>query len=268
MRMDEIGWNSIHGTDFVNEREHGAGDWLFLLIKSPCRIFVNGEMRQFPAYTWVLYTPDAYQNYGADGEEYYDDWMHFAPDAAEEALLRTMNIPLNTPVALPKGTEISKLLRDICFEFYSAHLHRIETTELYFRMLLYRLHEQLVRVKAVPDSGTVKERLQQIRDFIFRKPFDRFTAARFADELNLSEADFLQQYEAENGSRFQDDLIHTRLRFIAGQMKVHLAENQTVEEVAQLCGYASEEEFSAEFERFIGKSPQAYLDELRAENGI
>ena len=51
-------------------------------------------------------------------------------------------------------------------------------------------------------------------------------------------------------------------------MKVHLAENQTVEEVAQLCGYASEEEFSAEFERFIGKSPQAYLDELRAENGI
>ena len=81
MRMDEIGWHSIHGSDFMNEREHGAGDWVFLLIKSPCRIFVNGEMRQFPAYTWVLYTPDAYQNYGADGEEYYDDWMHFAPDA-------------------------------------------------------------------------------------------------------------------------------------------------------------------------------------------
>ena len=148
------------------------------------------------------------------------------------------------------------------------HLHRIETTELYFRMLLYRLHEQLVRVKAVPDSGTVAERLQQIRAFIFRKPFDRFTAARFADELNLTEADFLRQYEAENGSRFQDDLIHTRLRFIAGQMKVYLAENQTVEEIAQLCGYAGEAEFSAEFTRFIGKSPQAYLDALRTENEI
>ena len=85
MRMDEIGWHSIHGSDFMNEREHGAGDWVFLLIKSPCRIFADGEMRQFPAYTWILYTPDAYQKYGADGAEYYDDWMHFAPDAEEEA---------------------------------------------------------------------------------------------------------------------------------------------------------------------------------------
>ena len=169
MRMDEIGWHSVHGADFINEREHGAGDWVFLLIKSPCRIFADGEMRQFPAYTWILYTPDAYQNYGADGAEYYDDWMHFAPDVEEEALLRTMNIPLNTPVTLPKGTEISKLLREICFEFYSVHLHRLETTDLYFRLLFYRLHEQLVRVKAVPDAVPVKERLQQIRAFIFRK---------------------------------------------------------------------------------------------------
>lgn len=268
MRMDEIGWHSVHGADFINEREHGAGDWVFLLIKSPCRIFADGEMRQFPAYTWILYTPDAYQNYGADGAEYYDDWMHFAPDAEEEGLLRAMHIPLNTPVTLPKGTEISKLLREICFEFYSVHLHRLETTDLYFRLLFYRLHEQLVRVKAVPDAVPVKERLQQIRAFIFRKPFERFTAAQFADELNLSEADFLRQYEAENGSRFPDDLIHTRMRFIAGQMKVYLAENQTVEEIAQLCGYAGEAEFSAEFERFIGKSPQAYLDEQRAENEI
>jgi AraC family transcriptional regulator of arabinose operon len=262
--MDEIGWHSIHSADFINERKHGAGDWVFLLIKSPCRIAVNGEMQQFPAYTWILYTPEAYQKYGADGEEYYDDWMHFAPDAAEEEMLRSMNIPLNTPVKLPKGTEISKILRDICFEYYSARLHRTEITDLYFRFIFFRLHEQLVRAKAVPDTGSASERFRQIREFIFRKPFDRFTAARFADELNLDTAAFLQQYEAENGSRFEDDLIHTRLRYIAGQMKEHLAENQTVEEIAQLCGYASEEEFSAKFERFIGKSPQDYLDELRA----
>ena len=268
MRMDEIGWHSVHGADFRNERRHGSGDWVFLLIKSPCLIFVNGEMRQFPPYTWILFTPDAYQNYGADGTEYYDDWMHFAPDSEEEALLRAMQIPLNTPVALPKGTEISKLLREICFEYYSVHLHRLETTDLYFRMLFYRLHEQLVRIKAVPDFGSETERLRQIRDFIFRKPFETFTAAQFADELNLSEAEFLRKYETENGSRFQDDLIHTRICCIAEQMKVHLAENQTVEEIAQLCGYASEEEFSSEFERFIGKSPQTYLDELRAENRI
>ena len=190
--------------------------------------------------------------------------MHFAPDADEETLLRELDIPLNTPVALPKGTEISKILRDICTEYYSARLHRTEITVQYFRILFYRLHEQLVRVNAVQDGSSDSGRLRQIKDFIFRKPFDRFEAARFADALNLSEDAFLQQYAADNGSSFADDLIHTRLCYIAEQMKVHLSENQTAEEIAQLCGYAGEDEFSAEFSRFIGKSPQQYLDELRA----
>ena len=265
MRMDEIGWHSTHSADFRNERPHGAGDYVFLLIKAPCVVAVNGELQQFPAYTWILYTPDAYQHYGAAGDEYADDWMHFAPNTdAEEALLLELQIPLNTPVALPNGTEISKLLRDICFEFYSTHLHRAEVTDLMFRMLLYRLHAQLVRCHTLPETESVSDRLRWIKAFIYRKPFDSFTAERFAGELNMTVDDFYAAYLAENGSAFADDLIGTRMQYIASQMRVHIAENQTVEEIAQLCCYASEAEFVEEFTRFIGKTPQQYLDELSA----
>ena len=263
MRIDEIGWHTVHSADFSNERIHGSGDYVFLLIKTPCRIFADGAMRKYPPYTWVLFTPDSYQQYGADSEEYADDWLHYAPDAEEAALLRNLQIPLNTPVTLPKGTEISKLLREICFTFYSVRMHRAELTDLYFRILFYRLHEQLVRVKAIAAEDTPAVHLREIRTFIFRRPFEHFTAARFADEMNLSETDFLSQYEAENGSKFADDLIHTRMLWIAGQMKEHLSENQTVEEIAQLCGYAIEADFSAKFTRFIGQTPQAYLEHLR-----
>lgn len=264
MRLDEIGWHSIHDAGFINERPHGSGDWVFLLIKSPCVVQVNGEMQHFPAYTWILYTPDSYQKYGADREEYYDDWLHFAPDASEEALLKSLQIPVNTPIALPKGTEISKILREMCFEFYSTHLHRSEMTDLYFRMLFYRLHEQLVRIHAVPETENLADRLRWIREAIYRKPFDKFTSARFADELNLTEDAFLQQYEAQNGSAFPDDLIGTRMQYIAEQMRVHLEEDQTVEEIAQLCGYASEEEFTELFTHYIGITPQEHLDKVRA----
>ena len=263
MRMDEIGWHSTHSSDFRNERLHGSGDYVFLLIKAPCVISVNGEMQQFPAYTWILFTPDAYQHYGAADDEYADDWLHFAPDADEEALLRALQIPMNTPVALPSGTEISKILRDICFELYSKHLHRTEVTDLLFRVLLYRLHAQLVRCHVLPETESLADRLHWVKAFIYRKPFDSFTAARFAGELGLSDEEFDARYLAENGSTFADDLIGTRIQCIAVQMREHLAENQTIEEIAQLCSYASEEEFSAEFTRFIGKSPQQYLDELR-----
>lgn len=261
MRMDEIGWHAIHGVDSCNERPEGAGDWVFLLIKSPCKIMVDGEMRQFPPYTWILYTPEACQKYGADGQEYCDDWMHFAPDAAEEALLKELQIPLNTPIALPKGPELSKILRTICLEYYSARPHREEMKDLYFRMLLYRLHEQLVRLRAVPESASLPEQLWQIKQFIYRKPFEHFDAVRLADELGLTEDGFLSRYAEENGSTLPNDLVETRFRYIAEQMRQHRMKNQTVEEIAQLCGYAGEAEFTELFTRFIGQSPQAYMNE-------
>lgn len=264
MRMDEIGWHSIHDAGFENERLHGSGDWVFLLIKSPCVILTDGEMRQFPAYTWVLFTPDSHQKYGADHTEYYDDWMHFEPDESEAAMLKALQIPVNTPIPLPKGTEISKILRDMCFEFYSTHLHRSDMTDLYFRMLFYRLHEQLVRIHAVPETENLADRLHWIKEAIYRKPFDKFTASRFAEELNLTEDAFLQQYEAQNGSTFPDDLVGTKMQYIAAQMREHLADNQTVEEIAQLTGFANEDEFSALFAKHIGCTPQEHLDKLRA----
>lgn len=265
MRMDDIGWHSVHGADFLNERPHGTGDFVLLLIKSPCQVSVNGQMRKFPPYTLILYTPDCYVKYGADGAEYADDWLHFAPDDAESALIGQLRIPMDTPVALPKGTEISKLLREMSFMFYSAHLHRQEITDLLFRMLLYRIHEQLVQAGVVPEGESVRERLKQIKEFIFRKPFDNFSAERFAGELNLTVADFLTQYRAENGSIFEEDLVRTRMQYIADQMRVHLAEEQTVEEIAQIAGYVSESEFTKEFTRLLGFTPQAHLDRLRAE---
>jgi AraC-like DNA-binding protein len=118
-------------------------------------------------------------------------------------------------------------------------------------------------VKAVPVSDSRAVRLRQIKEFVFRKPFERFTAARFAEEMDLTVTEFEQQYAEENGSAFADDLIHTRLCFIAEQMRLHADEDQTVEEIAQLCCYASEAEFTAEFSRFMGQTPQAFLDECR-----
>ena len=220
-------------------------------------------MQHFPAYTWILYTPDCCQKYGADKEEYVDDWMHFAPDDEDEALLRELQIPLNTAVTLPKGTEISKIIRSMYTEFYSTHLHRSEMTNHCFRILLYRLHEQLVRIKAVTETESLTDRLRWIKEFIYRKPFDNFTAARFAEELNITVDAFRAQYSAHNGSGFEDDLIATRMHYISEQMRLHLLDNQTVEEIAQLCGYECEEEFAELFSRSFGKSPQAYLDELR-----
>ena len=263
MYIYQLGWNWKHSESFAIERPDGHFGTQLLLIKTPAKVKIGeNDFIIEPNTAIVIESCIPHCLYAYNGE-YADDWMHFAPYADEEALLRDLHIPMNTPITLPNGTEISKILRDICFEFYSTHLHRMEVTDLLFRMLLYRLHAQLVRCHALPETESISDRLRWIREFIYRKPFDSFTAARFAGELNMTENDFCAAYLAENGSTFADDLIGTRMQYIASQMREHIAENQTVEEIAQLCCYASEAEFIAGFTRFIGKSPQQYLDELR-----
>ena len=138
MRMDEIGWHHIHDAAFYNIRPEGAGDWLLLLIKSPCR--VDGEA--FPAGTMILYTSKHPQDYGADGTQYIDDWMHFEPDTDERKLLEKLQIPLNTPVTLKNSNALSKLLREINFEFYSAHQFRQEIVDLQFKCSCTRLQNR------------------------------------------------------------------------------------------------------------------------------
>ena len=231
MRMDEIGWHHTHDAAFHNIRPEGAGDWLFLLIKSPCR--VDGEA--FPAGTMILYTSEFPQDYGADGTQYIDDWMHFDPDTDERRLLTNLQIPLNTPVTLKNSNALSKLLRDINFEYYSAHQYRQEVVDLQFKMLLYQIAEQIT-----PPREAVSARLQWIHESIYRKPFDKFSAVRFAAELSVTPEQFEAAYQSQFGITFAND-IH---RSILGYGKKRMQEaGLTAEEAAQICGYADTAEF-------------------------
>ena len=241
MRMDEIGWHHIHDAAFYNIRPEGAGDWLLLLIKSPCR--VDGEA--FPAGTMILYTSKHPQDYGADGTQYIDDWMHFEPDADERKLLEKLQIPLNMPVTLKNSNALSKLLREINFEFYSAHQFRQEIVDLQFKMLLYQIAEQIT-----PPQEDVSARLQWIQQSIYRKPFDKFSAVRFAAELSVTPEQFEAAYQTQFGIAFADN-IH---RSILGYGKKRMQEaGLTDEEAAQTCGYSDTAEFLRDLAKYYSE---------------
>ena len=231
MRMDEIGWHHTHDAAFHMERPEGAGDWLMLLIKSPAKI----DGQPVGAGTLIIYTAEYPQDYGADGAQYIDDWMHFEPDADERKLLDDLQIPLNTPVKLKNSNALSKILREINFEFYSAHQYRLEVVTLQFRTMLYQIAEQI----ASPKSD-LTARLQWIRESIYRKPFDKFSAVRFAAELSVTPEQFDTAYQAQFGISFSDDIR----RSILGYGRERLMNgDMTDEEAAQLCCYADTAEF-------------------------
>lgn len=239
MRMDEIGWHHTHDAAFHIVRPEGAGDWLLLLIKSPAQI----DGQPVENGTLIIFTSEHPQDYGANGAQYIDDWMHFEPDADERALLEALQIPLNTPVKLKNCNALSKLLREINFEFYSAHRYRLEAVNLQFRLLLYGIAEQLT-----PPKADLNARLQWIRESIYRKPFDRFSAVRFAGELSVTPEQFEQEYEARFGIAFSEDIRRSMLSY--GRERL-LSGDMTDEEAAQLCCYADTAEFLRDLSKYF-----------------
>lgn len=257
MRMDEIGYNHKHPSDFYIDRPKGAGDWLFLIIKTPALFRVGDELKKIPANSYIIYTPEFPQYYSADGGEYCDDWMHFGPDEGEQALIEQLGIPLNVPVSLGDVADISTMIRNMCYEQYSANMHRHEAVDLYFRLLIYKLHE-----KTAAQASTVKvseqayfEKLLWIRESIYRWPSRDYTIDDMAKELSLSRSRFQHLYSETFGISVSQDLIKSRMARSAELLK---STELTVKEIGCLVGYGNTAYFIRLFNRAFGTTPVKY----------
>jgi len=256
MRMDEIGYHHKHDPSFYIDRPDGAGDWLFLIMKAPCVFRIDGEDINVQANSYILYTPEYPQFYRADNEEYIDDWIHFGPDEEEEELIRSL-LPLNRPVYLGDITVVSQIARNMCYEFYSAHIHRQKTVDLYLKMLVYKVNE-LISLQQSPTAFTESiygERLMWIRECIYRWPFREWTIDDIAAELALSRSRFQHLYSDTFGTSVSQDLIRSRIQHAANLLK---QSEMSIEEIAYACFYSTPSYFVRQFKKTMGVTPSAY----------
>lgn len=259
MRMDEIGYHHKHENTFCINRPNGAGDWLFLIIKTPAVFKIDGEYVPVKADSFILYTPEYPEHYSADSncEEYIDDWIHFSPDESEEKLMRELSIPFNTAIYLGEISSISNIVRNMCHEFYSANLHRKDSVNLYFRMLIYKLHEQLERVHPVSvlNESSYCERLIWIRECIFRRPGFEWSIDELSKELSISRSRFQHLYSDTFGVSIMQDIITSRVQYAAELLKYP---DISIDRISEICGYSSVSYFIRQFKKINGVTPAQY----------
>ena len=255
-----VGYHHRHDENFVNDRPDSSGDWLMLIIKTPAVFRINGEEIHTKAGSYIIYSLGTPMYYAADDGEYIDDWLHFFPDEEELRLFKELSIPLNKPVYIGDVNAVSAIMRNICFEFYSAHTNRNEIVTLYLRMMLYKFNEQerfrysdtyITETKYMPN-------LLWIRESIFRWPEQEWTADFFADELGISRSRFQHLYSTAFGSTMIQDIIDSRILRSCGLLS---STDTKVEEIAEICGYNSVSHFVKLFREKTGKTPAAYRKE-------
>ncbi|MBQ9898695.1 MAG: helix-turn-helix transcriptional regulator [Ruminococcus sp.] len=256
MRMDEIGYNHKHDKSFVIDRPEGVGDWLMLAVKTKSIFVIDGAETHAPSGSFIIYTPDFPQYYQADNTEYVDDWIHFGPDPEEEILMKKLGIPLNQIVSVADITGISAIIRDMCYEHYSANPNRKAVVDLYFRLMLYKINESM----SVAKLGSVSEnmyfeKLLWIRESIYRWPARNWSIDDMAAELSLSRSRFQHLYSQTFGVSVSKDIITSRLDHAVDMLE---KSDLSVNDIALAVGYSNSSYFIRQFRSVFDTTPVQY----------
>lgn len=264
MKIDAIGYQHGHGAQFAVDRPEGSQGWLLLAVHTRSVFVIDGKPLHMPAKTVVIYAAGCPQHYGADGESYVDDWMHFTPTAEEEARIRALGLPLNMPITLPEITAVSKCIRDMCAEYFSPNLMRDETVDLLFQIALNKICEGISEysVSSHLNEGAYAGLLMWERSRIYRLPAENWSIDALAAKLSLSRSRFQHIYSETFGISFARDIILARL---TRAKELLTATEQSVGQIAAAVGYGNVPHFNRQFKAAFGKTPSDYRKTYWAE---
>ncbi len=257
MRMVEIGYNHRHGRSFCIDRPDGTDSWLMLIVKTPVHFRIDGRESRTMSHSFIIYRPTTPQYYYPASNEYFDDWMHFYPDEEEQKMLKELNIPLDKPVEIGDITEMSSMIRSMCFEHYSGNQFRTDSIDLYFRLLMLKVSEKLRKKEVFPNrtEGIYSEKLLWIRKSIYRWPSRDYSIDDMAKELSLSRSRFQHLYTETFGVSVNRDVITSRLNKAAELLKTT---DLSVKDVGINVGYGNTSYFVKAFGNFYGLTPLQY----------
>lgn len=257
MRIDAIGYQHHHDPGFIIDRPNGSQSWLLLAVRTKSFFRLDGRIVHANANSIMIFTLEYPQYYGADGEQYIDDWIHFVPTEEEEALIHALGLPLNTLISLPDVTAISGLIREMCGEYFSPNIKRAETIDLYFRILLNKIYEGFTEnaVTSFVNEKSYFDHLIWIRSRIYRNPGDDWNIDHLAHRFLLSRSRFQHLYSDTFGIGISKDIIAARMERAAELLKM---QDLSINEIAEKVGYSIPSSFNRQFKAAFGQTPSQY----------
>lgn len=259
MKINSIGFNHCHGSDFSIYRPHGSGDYLLLILKSPAIFTLNGRDEITEPNSFILYKKGTPQLYRAKESDYSNDWFHFDLDEMDEALLESLKIPFDKVMPIGDINTLSQLIKTMCYENYSTNPYKTDSVELYLKLFFIKLSEKL-QYAADDNVSSYYDKMSIIRTKIYNMPYIDWNIEGLAHELALSKSYFQHLYKQIFGISAISDVINSRIE----HGKYLLSSTDfTVKQIAEKCGYDSDIHFMRQFKTKTGVTPSGYRETLR-----
>ncbi len=257
LKIHSIGYNTTHPNGIFIERTSGIDTYLFLYIKSNVRLLVDGEYIDITEPAFVLFDKNIPQCYYTYTGPYIDDWMHFDGECADE-FLKSLNIPLNTPMVIRDANEISSMLANLYKEVRQEGIHHEQIIDSMLRSTFYKFSDIYNIESNFSDKmNRYRQAFNEIRNRIYNySSFDNnMSVDDIASTLNISTSYFQHIYKQLFGVSIMRDIIESRIEFAR-----HLLQNNydSITDIASRCGYENKEHFTRQFKDVTGYTPKQF----------
>ena len=239
-------------------RPKGSGDYLFLLFKSPMKVYKKDRIVVAKENACILYTPGEPQHYQAV-HRFRNSYLHFSSD---ENPARRFPMPENA-VFYPENTmHIDSCISRLQQEQFSGLPFREESVHALITLLFLSIGRSLAtEIVQKENPEHLYPLFQSLRLQMLTQCEEPWDVERLCRLVNLEKSQFYVYYRSFFSSTPKNDLLHARL-----EKAKNLLSNQAlqVKEVAQLCGFGSQAHFTRSFKACYGCAPGGYDRMLKA----
>ncbi|WP_233566671.1 tetraspanin family protein [Cohnella endophytica] len=104
--------NMTHASNFVIDVPVGL-NWLLVITKTPALFWVDGELKECPAHSAILYRPQLKVYYQACGSHFINDWKRFETN---EPFITDSSLPCGVPFSVSDPDYCQKLFELLAME--------------------------------------------------------------------------------------------------------------------------------------------------------
>lgn len=239
-------------------RPKGSGDYLFLLFKTPMKVYLDQKLTISRENACILYAPGYEQHYKAV-QKFRNSYLHFSCGENPQG---RFGIPLNTLFYPANYEDIDNCIRVLHKEHISNDLFSDEYEYTIFRQLMITIARGL-ETHQVRGNGTEgdnlysafrKLRLEMLTNYA--KPWD---TRQLCAAVNLEKSQFYSCYQKFFQSTPHADLLQIRM-----DKAKNLLTNEAlpVQHIAGMCGFSDFSHFSRYFKKQTGYSPAQWRKKL------
>lgn len=270
MKIINAGYNYKHSADFKINRPLGSGDYILLVLRTPAFFILNGEEKVTEAGTIILLRKGTPQIYGANQQEFVNDWVHFEAEQSDVEWIEGLGIVFDELIKNEDAHIFSGLIKSIFQEQYSTNAYADETAHFYFRILLLKIAEVFKR-NADIKSSLLFRKFSEIRNDIYSNPQRRWDVREIADSLSISISYFQHKYKNFFDTGVKRDIINSRIEYAKHLL---FTTDYPIYYIADKCCYENAVHFMRVFKSIVGVTPSMYRkqmtcseDKIRCSNG-